>query len=344
MDNLQLLVGLALVLYIFYHLQMNGKTLDTEHVSPHLDTKNATNMGFVKPEHRLLKIFNTLSAGSKIQLQGICNRFVYNKNTIDTSVNNRLTAIVKELINSINKISKNDYYIKHIENVYALISCDRNQRYFIDFFIYDVKNYYTIRLIADIVIVDNEIYINYMNVQTGANSTILNKYDVRFNDAGILFDGNMFKENIADLFDSYYRNSFKVIGVSKSSLDYSREDLTSVLSMNSLRNMYFPASVSPSSVQQLENKDLSGYLEMYLPSSQIDIKSPMFCDKYKIEWDSYGVANQNDTGDKDCYVNQNSTINEYNRPWNPPGLLNNNRTDVTHYDWLLQKQTISNSL
>ena len=94
------------MLYIFYNLQMNGKTLDTEHVSPHLDTKNATNMGFVKPEHRLLKIFNTLSAGSKIQLQGICNRFVYNKNTIDTSVNNRLTAIVKELINSINKISK----------------------------------------------------------------------------------------------------------------------------------------------------------------------------------------------------------------------------------------------
>ena len=344
MDNLQLLVGLALILYIFYNLQMNGKTLDTEHVSPHHDTKNATNMGFVKPEHRLLKIFNTLSAGSKIQLQGICNRFVYNKNTIDTSVNNRLTAIVKELINSINKISKNDYYIKHIENVYALISCDRNQRYFIDFFIYDVKNYYTIRLIADIVIVDNEIYINYMNVQTGANSTILNKYDIRFNDTGILFDGNMFKENIADLFDSYYRNSFKVIGVSKSSLDYSREDLTSVLSMNSLRNMYFPASVSPSSVKQLENKDLSGYLEMYLPSNQIDIKSPMFCDKYKIEWDNYGVANKNDTGDKDCYVNQSSTVNEYNRPWNPPGLLNNNRTDVTHYDWLLQKQTISNSL
>ena len=108
--------------------------------------------------------------------------------------------------------------------------------------------------------------------------------------------------------------------------------------------MYFPSSVSPASVQQLENKDLSGYMEMYLPSNQIDIKSPMFCDKYKIEWDNYGVPNENDTGDTDCYVNQSSTINEYNRPWNPPGLLNNNRTDVTQYDWLLQKQTISNSL
>ena len=39
----------------------------------------------------------------------------------------------------------------------------------------------------------------------------------------------------------------------------------------------------------------------------IDIKSPMFCDKYKLDWDSYGVENSNDLTDKDCYVNQNST-------------------------------------
>ena len=59
---------------------------------------------------------------------------------------------------------------------------------------------------------------------------------------------------------------------------------------------------------------------------------------------AWGVPNQNDTQDKECYVNQDSTITKYNKPWNPPGLLNNNRTDVTQYDWLLQKQTISNSL
>ena len=114
--------------------------------------------------------------------------------------------------------------------------------------------------------------------------------------------------------------------------------------MNSLRNMYFPSSISPNTVKELENKDLSGYIEMYLPESQINIKSPMFCDKYKIEWDSYGVPNENDLSDKSCFVNQNSTTTTYNEPINPPGLLNNNRTDVTHYDWLLQKETVSNSL
>ena len=32
--------------------------------------KNSTNIGFVKPEHRLLKILNSVSSGSKIKLDG----------------------------------------------------------------------------------------------------------------------------------------------------------------------------------------------------------------------------------------------------------------------------------
>jgi len=305
--------------------------------------KNSTNIGFVKPEHRLLKILNSVSSGSKVKLDGKLSAYIYNKNTIDKSVEDRLSAIAKELINKINAISQNDYYIKQIENVYGLVSRNKNQRYFIDFFIYDVKNYYTIRLISDIVIIDNEIYINYINLQTGSNPTILNKYDVKFNDTGILFDGNMFKENVDQLFDSFYRNSFEVISVPETTLEYSNIDLTSVVSMNSLRNLYFPSSISPETVKELERKDLSGYVEMYLPENQINIKSPMFCEKYKVEWDSYGIPNLSDNKDKNCYVNDNSMEKQFNQPINPPGLFNNERTDTDQYDFLLNRP-ISNSL
>ena len=341
-QNTQLWLFILFLVFVFYSTRMK-QTIQTNGtvVSP---VKNATNIGFVKPEHRLLKIFNSISSGSKIKLEGICQKYIYNKTTIDKSVEDRLTAIIKELVNTINQISQNDYYIKQIENVYGLVSCDGNQRYLIDFFVYDVKNYYTIRLISDIVIIDKEIYINYMNVQSGSNPTILNKYDIKFNDTGILFDGHMFKENIDQLFDSFYRQSFHVIGVRKTDLDYTNKDLTEVVSMNSLRNMYFPSSISQDTITELEKKDLSGYVEMYLPENQGNIKSPMFCDKYKIEWDSYGIENKNDTSDKGCYLNQNSTETVFNDPINPPGLFNNVRTDVTHYDWMLQKQTISNSL
>jgi hypothetical protein len=341
MDNKLIVLVLGILLF-FYLLQMNHTTFTGYNLNLKNDT-NPTNIGFVKPEHRLLKVLNTVSAGSKIRLDGKLQAYIYNKNTIDKSVEDRLSAIMKKLIGTINLLTQNDYYIKQIENVYGLVSRNGNQRYFIDFFIYDTKNFYTVRCISDIVIVDKEIYINYLNVQTGSNPTILNKYDVKFNDTGILFDGNMFKENIDGLFDSFYKNSFEVISVPETSLEYSNVDLTSVVSMNSIRNLYYPSSISPNTVKELEKKDLSGYVEMYLPQNQINIKSPQFCEKYKIEWDSYGIPNLSDNKDKNCYVHDNSMQATINRPINPPGLFNDQRMSATQYDFLLNRP-ISNSL
>lgn len=333
----KLLLFIVLIICVLYGFHSNSNTFLS------VEKDNPTNIGFVKPEHRLLKIFNSISSGDKIKLDGVCTKVIYNKNTISKTDEEKYTLIIKDLISMINDISANEYYIKQIENVYGLISPNGNQRYFIDFFIYDVKNFYTIRIISDIVIINNDLYINYMNVQTGSNPTILNKYDVKFNDTGILFDGNMFKENIDKLFDSFYRQNFNVIGVSNTSLEYSNENIDGVFTMNSLRNMYFPSSISKDTIQELKAKDLSGYVEMYLPENQNTIQSPQFCNKYKIEWNSYGIPSENTT-DKDCFVNNESTTTTYNEPAVFPGYFNNNRTDTTHNDWLLQSYPIGNSL
>ncbi len=330
---------IVILIISFYFLQINQSNSQLNFN----ENKNSTNIGFVKPEHRLLKILNNVSSGAKIKLNGKLQAYIYNKNTIDKSVEDRLSSIIKKLIDSINLISNNNYFIKQIENVYGLVSCNGNQRYFIDFFIYDTKNFYTIRCISDIVIIDKEIYINYLNVQSGSNPTILNNYDIKFNDTGILFDNNMFKENIDNLFDSFYKNSFEVISVPETSLEYSNVDLTSVVSLNSIQNLYFPSSLSENSIQELNKKDLSGYFEMYLPEKQINIKSPQFCEKYKIEWNSYGVPNLSDNKDSNCYVHDNSMQATINRPINPPGLFNDQRGGANQYDFLLDRP-ISNSL
>ena len=341
MDTKFIILILGLLIF-FYLLQIKHTNLAGYNLNLKTDL-NPTNIGFVKPEHRLLKVLNTVSSGSKIKIDGKLNAYIYNKNTIDKSVEDRLSAIIKKIISTINLLTENNYYIKQIENVYGLVSRNGNQRYFIDFFIYDIKNYYTVRCISDIVIIDKEIYINYLNVQTGSNPTILNKYDIKFNDTGILFDGNMFKENIDGLFDSFYKNSFEVISVPETTLEYSNVDLTSVVSMNSMRNLYYPSSISSETIKELEKKDLSGYIEMYLPNSQINIKSPQFCEKYKIEWDSYGIPNLTDNKDKNCYIHDNSMEATINKPINPPGLFNDQRMDRTQYDFLLNKP-ISNNL
>jgi hypothetical protein len=333
MNNYHLVGGIIVLLIIFTQLQLQeSKGLNSTHRENHKSSMNSTNLGFVKPEHRLLKIFSSISSGKKIKLSGSCNKFVYNKNTIDTSVNDRLIAIMKKLMNTINQISQQDYYMKNIENVYGLIDSKGNQRYIIDFFVYDTKNYYTIRLVSDIVIIDNEIYINYLNVQTGSNSTMLNKYDVKFNSTGILLDSDMFHENIANLFDNYYMNSFSVVGVSDTSLEYNKEDLNDVITLNAITNMYLPSSLSESTLNELESKDLTSYLEMYLPHNQSTIKNPSFCNKYKIEWDSYGVPHENKS-DKNCYVNNQQTTSEINQPWFGPGVIYK-RSSEDQYQWL----------
>jgi hypothetical protein len=330
--NSRIIFGLLLLVVIINYLRIEDSKKLTTLKQDVIKEKNSTNIGFVKPENRLLKLFSNISSGKKIKLYGDCNRFVYHRNTIDKSVNDSLTDILKRMINTLNKVNISDFYVKNIENVYGLIDCKGNQRYIIDFFIYDIKNFYTIRLVTDIVIIDGETYINYLNVQTGSNSTILNRYDVKFNSSGILLDSNMFHENIGNLFDNYYMNSFKVVGVSDTNLEFNKEDLNDVYCLGSLENMYLPSNLSESSINEINSKGLGGYLEMYLPENQPTIKDPSFCNKYKIEWDSYGNPS-NDNSDENCYVNNNSTTGEITQPYFAPGVIYE-RSSNDKYQWL----------
>ena len=331
MNYLYLLIGLV-ILYIVYEKLKSNTEIKNEVFYEEKNT-NPMNIGFVKPEHRLLKIFNNISSGAKIKLSGSCNQYIYNKNTIDQGLNEKITILVKDMIGTINKISENSYFIKKIENVYCLIDRKENQRYIVDFFIYDVKNYYTIRLITDIVIIDDEIYLNYLHIQSASNSTLMNHYDVKFNSIGILFDSNMFHEDLSKIFDNYYSQSFKVIGVNDTNLEYSKEDLTEVLTLNSFKNSYIPSTISSESYKDLENKGLNGYLDIYLPENQPMIKSRTFCNKYKLEWDKYGIKNESNENDMNCYLNNNATTSEINEPYFAPGVVTK-RVDYNRYSWL----------
>jgi len=334
MNYLYLLLAL-IVLFVIWD-KTNSNTINgisTNGISTNSVMNEPINIGFVKPEQRLLKVFNDISNGKKIKLEGQCSQFIYNKNTIDANLNEKLTFLIKDVINSVNVISGNEYYIKKIDNVYCLIDAKKNQRYIIDFFIYDIKNYYTIRLVTDIVIVDDEIYINYLHIQSGSNTTLINNYDIKFNSIGILFDSNMFNEDISRIFDNYYKSSFKVVGITDTNLEYNKEDLTEVLTLNSLKNTYISSNISPREYNNTEKKGLSGYLDMYLPENQNMIKSQTFCNKYKTEWDKYGVANENDTSNMNCYINNNATIEEINEPWQGPGSVHK-RVSNNQYKWL----------
>jgi hypothetical protein len=290
-------------------------------------------IGFVKPEHRLLKIFSSLSAGPKVKLGGICSHTIYNKNTLPVGLRETAIGLAKRLLNSVQQISQQEYYLKKLENIYHLRDRAGNQRFILDFFIYDVRNFYTIRLIADAVILNGITYLNYLNIQTASNSTLLNKYDMKFNSTGILFGNEMFQENIGSLFDTMYMNAFKVIGVNDTSLEYTKEDLTEVVTLEALETGYMPSHLSQGSVQDLQEKGLDSYTEMYLPSNQETIKDPLFCKKYKIEWDSYGIPYERDDVPDSCIRHNNQARAKINDPWFGPGLMYD-RSSEDAYKWL----------
>jgi hypothetical protein len=331
MNYLILLVTILILLLVLdkYILYVTKYNITSNYTNESKDYSKS--VGFLKPEHRLLKILSDVSSGNKIKLVGKCTKFIYNKNTIYKELNDKLIKILKEIIESIQQISNDDFYIRTIENVYLVIDSKKNQRYFVDFFIYDVKNYYTIRLVSDIVIVDNEIYINYLNVNTGGNNALLNKYDVKFRSSGILFDSDMFHEDILKIFDNYYNENYKVIGISDTSLEYNTEDISGVFSMNSLKQLYFPSSMEPSEIIDLKSKGLSSYLEMFLPPDQEQKKSSLYGKKEEVVWDKFGIPiNKSDT---DKYIFNDHVNYEVNQPWQGPGILYDRVSD-DKYKWL----------
>ena len=76
MDMMKIMIA-GIAIYIIYIMleRYYSKSLHSNNDIP------ANSLGFVKPEHRLLKIFSTISSGSKINLTGKYTKyiFIYNK-------------------------------------------------------------------------------------------------------------------------------------------------------------------------------------------------------------------------------------------------------------------------
>ena len=331
MKHSHLIIGVILICIVIF-VSVDKDAVQTP-ISSYRPNPRQNPVGFVSPEHRLLKILSSLSAGPKVKLGGVCSHTIYNKNTLPVGLRDTAIALVKRLLNSVQHISQQEYYLKKLENIYHLSDRAGNQRFILDFFIYDVRNFYTIRLIVDAVILNGITYLNYLNIQTASNSTLLNKYDMKFNSTGILFGNEMFQENIGSLFDTMYMNAFNVIGVNDTTLEYTKEDLTEAVTLEALETGYMPSHLSKDTARELQNKGLDSYTEMYLPSNQSTIKDPLFCKKYKIEWDSHGIPYERDDIPDSCIRHNNQARDKVNDPWFGPGIIYD-RSSEDAYDWL----------
>jgi hypothetical protein len=309
MDEQAVLILLVLIGIIFYYSQLNGQHKVIQDKSGH-----------VKPEHLLYDVLKQFSSGDKITLTGQCNVNLYSKHIIDVHMKQKFTRLLNQIFTSVYGITHRLFQVQELNNIYEQIDSSHNKRYVVDATLNSVSNYYTARVILDIVVINNEVMINYINVNDASNNNIIDRYDVVFQDQGILFNHNNFASNIKSLLDTEYKKDHRLIALESANLDSTHYKLENVLSLNSLLKRYLPSTLSSESEDNFKMKGIDGQIEMYLPPSITTAKSPQFCNKYLSGWTSNAV---NIPGSENCVFNHTNTETEYNQPYMAPGQFFN---------------------
>ena len=91
----------------------------------------------------------------------------------------------------------------------------------------------------DVVYYDGEVYFNFIDVDEYSIASILDKYSVKYDGAGILTNHEMFDKNTKDILDNYYYTNYDIVFLNN------RDDIdkTSLYTITQLKNKYLPANI-----------------------------------------------------------------------------------------------------
>jgi len=307
------LLGLSVILIVIFFY---GSLLNNS--SPLADIVNKNKNSFIKPENKLYYLFHNISSGKKISLKGNCQTNYYTEFTVPTDLKVYLKKSLTDILGTIHDISQSLFSVNQITNIYEQTDEMKNTRYILKTTITDINEYYTVSLVVDLVYYKQELYINYIHVDTASNSTLINNYDRMDSNIrmGILDNKDTFTDNIRILLDEHYDAGFDLINI------YPDKDanIDGALSVNSFSNYYFPANMSSASIKQYEDNGLDGLVKSFLPQNITSVQAPSFCSKEDINWDMTASNFSSEKSDS-CIMNNNQTISNYNVPWQGPGLF-----------------------
>ena len=111
MGKALLFFSIVAIIYIIYQL---------------LNEPKPQNNSFKKPEHRLIKLLNNISSADKVVLKNVTEKWSLNKNLIDNNLKQKVTDLIKKILNGINGISEEEFFIESIDNLYLMKDKDGN--------------------------------------------------------------------------------------------------------------------------------------------------------------------------------------------------------------------------
>lgn len=253
---------------------------------------------------KLVTTLRNISESDKVVLSHVTEKWSMNKNLMDPNTNKRSVNIVKEVMNSLELFSNDKFFVKNVENVYVMKDKKGNYRTIVSAFIYDIKNYHTVKIIIDAVYFDHILYINLIDIDESGIKNVLQHYDFKYKSSGILSNYNNFDKNVEILLDNYYKEKYKVIPLEHNKM----VDLSNTFSFDKITKKH-----------KVHNSP---------------VKSPIFCNKDSSLWNSLGISKN---GKEDCIFN-NPTANVY--PAEPLYLPNNvvnnvvNNVDINEHMWM----------
>ena len=293
---------ILIILFFLYNIynKSNVNYINNNNVNnkTYIDDTNL-NSDFLNPSNKihfyLLNLSKEISNKNKINLSGSTIDNLYIKTTIDDNMLQYVKYLIQSILKKTLKLKYNiDYYFKDIIEVYQQYDKYKNQRYIIKCFIYEIENFYQVKILLDLVVINNKIYLNYIGEDLSSNINILNKYDINIEDQGVLLNKNNIKNNIKAIVDSYYKKYYNIIGYNNSELEYD----------------HYVSKLD--TVKKYDIGDLSKY---YLPPNINSIYSNNIGNNNSYNWDEYGV----NYSINNYPINTESTLEQPNIPNIYPG-------------------------
>lgn len=296
------LIIFVLAIYICYHFSSKSKF-----TKPIENLTNRDTSDYSEPTRKFFKVLNDIKLSDKIILKDIVSKRYLNKQTIDPELNTKVINILKKVISNLNNIlQKEEYYIHEIDNLYIIKDNKGNFRIITISMLNDVKNFYTVKFLMDLVYFNGQYYLNYLNIDESAVTNLLNTYDIRQIDnytGGILLNYDMVNNDIEAALNNHYVEN---------------------------NNIYDLKKIEKTSFNFFKLDDFSKY---YLPEGVPNIYAPYFCKKYNEQiWDSFGNPVKNNNIPEACVANNNAYRKIFNDPYDAPGVLYSE--DTNNYSWL----------
>ena len=297
-----MICSLLILMFILYYNNKNKIKYDDS-------LAKVQNVNDIRNKQKLYRDFS-VDTKQTISLNGNKVEKYYHKNTLDENMKLLIIEMINIILKKTNKMNNLEHYvIKEIHDIHQQIDMNRNQRYLVHFFIYGVKTYTTKKLLVDFLIINSELYINYIGEDIASIYAMINKYDVKMSEElqsmkkpysygifGININDGL-EKNTAKILDDFYRiQKLKVIEYDKSINEY-------------------PDYVSK--LNGVYKTNITDLMHKFLPKNIPSITSPLFCDKFdSSSWDARGINFEK----KDCIANNNTYNYKPNIPIDAPGM------------------------